>query len=93
MAFEGLTEKLQNVFKKLRSKGALTEADVKEAMRLVRRALLEADVNFKVAKDFCAQVSEKALGEEILKSLTPGQQVIKIVRDELTALMGGENQK
>ncbi len=90
MAFEGLTEKLTNAFKKLRSKGKLTEADVKEAMREVRLALLEADVNFKVAKDFTNRVTEKAVGSEILESLTPGQQVVKLVNDELTELMGGE---
>ena len=90
MAFEGLTEKLTNAFKKLRSKGKLTEADVKEAMREVRLALLEADVNFKVAKDFTNRVTEKAIGTEILESLTPGQQVVKLVNDELTELMGGE---
>ena len=90
MAFEGLTEKLTNTFKRLRSKGKLTEADVKEAMREVRLALLEADVNFKVAKDFTNRVTEKAVGTEILESLTPGQQVVKLVNDELTELMGGE---
>ena len=89
MAFEGLTEKLTNAFKKLRSKGKLTESDVKEAMREVRLALLEADVNFKVAKDFTNRVVEKAVGTEILESLTPGQQVVKLVNDELTDLMGG----
>ena len=93
MAFEGLTEKLQQAFDKLRSKGKLTEADVKTAMREVRMALLEADVNFLVVKDFVKRVSEKAVGAEILESLTPGQQVIKLVRDELTELMGGTNAK
>ena len=91
--FSNLGERLNHIFSKLTKHGKLTSLEIKEAMREIRVALLEADVNFKVAKDFCAQVSEKALGEEILKSLTPGQQVIKIVRDELTALMGGENQK
>ena len=91
--FESLGERLNHIFSKLAKHGKLTSLEIKEAMREIRVALLEADVNFKVAKDFCAQVSEKALGEEILKSLTPGQHVIKIVRDELTALMGGENQK
>ena len=91
--FSGLGERLNHIFSKLTKHGKLTSLEIKEAMREIRVALLEADVNFKVAKDFCNQVSEKALGEEILKSLTPGQQVIKIVRDELTALMGGENQK
>jgi len=91
--FSNLGERLNHIFSKLTKHGKLTSLEIKEAMREIRVALLEADVNFKVAKDFCAQVSEKALGEEILKSLTPGQQVIKIVRDELTVLMGGENQK
>lgn len=89
MAFESLSEKLSASFKRLRSKGKLTEADVKEAMREVRMALLEADVNYKVAKDFTAKVTEKAIGGQVLESLTPGQQVIKIVKDELTELMGG----
>ena len=89
MAFESLSEKLSASFKRLRSKGKLTEADVKEAMREVRMALLEADVNYKVAKDFTAKVTEKAIGGQVLESLTPGQQVIKIVNDELTELMGG----
>ena len=84
MAFEGLSEKLQNVFKGLKGKGSLTEADVNAAMREVKLALLEADVNFKVVKDFVASVKEKALGEEVMASLTPGQQVIKIVNEELT---------
>ncbi|MDD7408742.1 MAG: signal recognition particle protein [Anaerovoracaceae bacterium] len=89
MAFEGLSEKLQDLFKNLRSKGTLTEADVNTAMREVKLALLEADVNFKVVKKFVANVKEKCLGEEVLSSLTPGQQVIKIVNEELTQLMGG----
>ncbi|HPO04255.1 MAG TPA: signal recognition particle protein [Bacillota bacterium] len=93
MAFEGLSEKLQSVFKKLRGKGILTEADIDEAMREVKLALLEADVSFKVVKDFIASVKEKALGEEVLASLTPAQQVVKIVNEELTALMGGVNSK
>ena len=91
MAFEGLTEKLSAAFKKLRGKGKLSENDVKEAMREVRLALLEADVNFKVAKDFSNKVVERAVGENIMASLTPAQMVIKIVNEELTALMGGEN--
>ena len=91
MAFEGLTDKLQNAFRKLSSKGKLTEADVKTAMREVRMALLEADVNFVVVKDFIKKVTERAVGADILASLTPGQQVIKIVNEELTALMGGQN--
>lgn len=91
MAFEGLSDKLSNAFKRLRSKGKLTQSDVKEAMREVRLALLEADVNYKVAKDFVAKVSERAVGAEVMESLTPAQHVIKIVNEELTALMGGEN--
>lgn len=93
MAFEGLADKLAAAFKKLRNKGKLTEDDVKEAMREVRLALLEADVNYKVAKDFTARVAEKAVGSDVLESLTPAQQVIKIVNEELTALMGGEQSK
>ncbi|MGI6727613.1 MAG: signal recognition particle protein [Anaerovoracaceae bacterium] len=93
MAFEGLSEKLQSVFKKLKGKGVLTEADINEAMREVKLALLEADVNFKVVKDFVANVKEKSLGEEVLASLTPAQQVIKIVNDELVSLMGGTNSR
>ncbi len=91
MAFEGLSDKLSAVFKKLRNKGKLTESDVKTAMREVRLALLEADVNYKVAKDFVAKVSERAVGAEVLESLTPAQHVIKIVNEELTALMGESN--
>ena len=89
MAFEGLTDKLQQAFRKLSSKGKLTEQDVKTAMREVRMALLEADVNFLVVKDFVKRVTERAVGADILSSLTPGQQVIKIVNEELTQLMGG----
>lgn len=88
MAFEGLSGKLSAVFKKMRNKGKLKESDIKEAMREVRLALLEADVNYKVAKDFVAAVSEKAVGDEVLESLTPAQMVVKIVNDELTNLMG-----
>ena len=91
MAFEGLSDKLAAAFKKLRSKGKLTESDVKTAMREVRLALLEADVNYKVAKDFSNTLVEKCVGEKVMESLTPAQMVIKIVRDELTALMGGEH--
>lgn len=91
--FQGLGERLNHIFSKLTKRGKLTELEIKEAMREVRVALLEADVNFAVVKKFVATVSEKAVGEEILKSLTPAQQVIKIVRDELTTLMGGENAK
>ncbi|MBP2651291.1 MAG: Signal recognition 54 kDa protein [Firmicutes bacterium] len=89
MVFEGLADKLQQTFKKLRGRGKLSETDVNEAMREVRVALLEADVNFKVAKDFIAKVKERAIGQEVLGSLSPAQHVIKIVNDELTALMGG----
>ncbi|MFQ6773361.1 MAG: signal recognition particle protein [Clostridia bacterium] len=91
--FSGLSERLNHIFSKLTHKGKLTQLEIKEAMREVRVALLEADVNYQVAKEFIAKVSEKAVGEDILKSLTPGQQVIKIVRDELTALMGEANEK
>lgn len=93
MAFESLSEKLQNTFKKLKGKGVLSESDINEAMREVKLALLEADVNFKVVKDFVAEVKEKCLGQEVLQSLTPGQQVIKIVNDQLTELMGGAGSK
>jgi signal recognition particle subunit SRP54 len=89
LAFESLSEKLSTVFKRLKSKGKLTEPDVKAAMREVRLALLEADVNYKVAKDFTAKVGERAVGTEVMESLTPAQMVIKIVNEELTALMGG----
>ena len=89
MAFESLTDRLAGVFKKLRGHGKLSEADIKAAMREVRMALLEADVNYKVAKDFCAKVSERAMGQEVMESLTPAQQVVKIVNEELVALMGG----
>ena len=90
MAFDSLSDKMQGVFKKLRSKGLLDEADVKEAMKEVKRALLEADVNFKVVKNFVNSVTEKAIGEDVMKGLNPGQMVIKIVKDELVALMGEE---
>ena len=93
MAFEGLTDELQNAFRKLSSKGKLNEADVKTAMREVRMALLEADVNYLGVKDFVKKVTERAIGADILASLTPGQQVIKIVNEELTELMGGQNAK
>ena len=89
MAFEGLTEKLSAAFKKLRGKGRLNEADVKEAMKEIRMALLEADVNFKVVKQFTATVTERAVGADVLESLTPAQMIVKIVNEELTALMGG----
>ena len=93
MAFESLSDKLQNAFKKLRSKGSLTEADVKEAMKEVKRALLEADVNFKVVKQFINSVSERAVGEDVLKGLNPGQMVIKIVKEEMDKLMGSETEE
>ena len=91
MAFEGLSGRLSEVFKKLKGRGKVKESDIKEVMREVRMALLEADVNYKVAKDFVASVSEKAMGSEVLESLTPAQQIIKIVNDELTELMGSTN--
>ena len=90
MAFESLTEKLQNVFKKLRSKGRLTEEDVKIALKEVKMALLEADVNFKVVKQFTKSVQERAVGQDVMNGLNPGQMVIKIVNDELVSLMGSE---
>ena len=90
MAFESLTDKLQNVFKNLRSKGRLTEADVKEAMKEVKRALLEADVNFRVVKSFIKTVTERAVGQDVLTGLNPGQMVIKIVKEEMENLMGSE---
>ena len=93
MAFEGLTEKLSAAFKKLRSKGRLTEADVKDAMREIRLALLEADVSYKVVKDFVKTVTERAVGSDVLESLTPAQMIVKIVNEELVALMGSENAK
>ena len=93
MAFEGLSDKLSSVFSRLKGHGKVTEADIKASMREVKLALLEADVNFRVVKDFVAKVSERCKGSEVLESLTPGQQVIKIVREELTALMGTENAK
>ncbi|HIY22143.1 MAG TPA: signal recognition particle protein [Candidatus Flavonifractor merdigallinarum] len=93
MAFEGLTEKLSATFKRLRGKGRLTENDVKEAMREIRVALLEADVNFKIVKQFVATVTERAVGSDVLESLTPAQMIVKIVNEELTALMGSESAK
>ena len=90
MAFESLTDKLQNVFKKLKGKGRLTEADVKVALKEVKMALLEADVNFKVVKQFTKSVQEKAIGQDVMNGLNPGQMVIKIVNDELVNLMGSE---
>ena len=93
MAFEGLSEKLNNVFKKLKNRGKLSEADVRASMREVRLALLEADVSYKVVKDFVSKVTERCVGSEVLESLTPAQQVIKIVHEELIALMGESNSK
>lgn len=93
MAFEGLAERLQGTMQKIRGKGKVSEADVKEMMREVRLALLEADVNFKVVKEFVKKVSERSVGQEVMKSLTPGQQVIKVVKEELTQLMGGEESR
>ncbi|MFR5062963.1 MAG: signal recognition particle protein [Christensenellales bacterium] len=91
--FSGLSEKLNHIFSKIKSRGKLTELEIKQAMREIRIALLEADVNFGVVKDFVARVSEKAVGEQIMNSLTPGQQVVKLVNDELIALMGSNNAK
>ena len=91
MAFESLTDKLQNAFKKLKSKGLLTEEDVKVALKEVKMALLEADVNFKVVKQFVSSVEERAVGADVLNGLNPGQMVVKIVNDELVSLMGPEN--
>lgn len=93
MAFDGLADKLSAAFKRLKSKGKLSESDVKEAMREVRLALLEADVNYKVAKDFTNKITERAIGSEVMESLTPAQMVIKIVNEELTQLMGGTNER
>ncbi|MFZ5652233.1 MAG: signal recognition particle protein [Bacillota bacterium] len=93
MVFSGLAERLQETFRKLRGKGRLTEADVDEALKEVRRALLDADVNFKVVKDFQGRVKARAVGQDVLGSLTPAQQVVKIVHDELTTLMGGTQSK
>ena len=89
MAFEGLSSRLQAITRKLGGKARITESDLKEVMREVKLALLEADVNYKIVKEFINTVEEKALGQDVLKSLTPGQQVIKIVKDEMTELLGG----
>ena len=91
MAFEGLSEKLNETFKRLRGKGRLTESDVKAGLREVRLALLEADVSYKVVKDFIAKVTDRCVGSDVLESLTPAQQIVKIVNQELTELMGGSN--
>ena len=93
MAFESLSEKLQKTIKKLRGQTRVTEKDVKSFMREIRLALLEADVNFKVVKDFIANVSEKAVGQEVIQSLSPGQQIVKIINDELTELLGSKESK
>ena len=91
--FENLSTKLDSVFKKLRGHGKLTEQNIQEALKEVRMALLEADVNFKVVKDFIQQVQGRAVGQEVMGSLTPAQQLIKVVKEEMTSLMGGEEQK
>ena len=93
MAFEGLTAKLNAAFKKLRGKGRLSESDIKEAMREIRLALLEADVSYKVVKDFVKSVSERCSGQDVMESLTPAQTIVKIVNEELIRLMGSENQR
>ena len=93
MAFEGLSSKLQDITRKLRGKARITESDLKEMLREVKLALLEADVNYKIVKEFVKVIEEKSLGQDVLKSLTPGQQVIKIVKDELVELLGGEDAK
>lgn len=89
MAFEGLSSRLQGITKKLRGKARITEGDLKEILREVKLALLEADVNYKIVKEFITEIEKKALGQNVLTSLTPGQQVIKIVKDELVELLGG----
>ena len=91
--FQSLTERLSNAFKSFKNKGKLTEADVREGMREIKLALLEADVNYKVVKDFVKTATERAVGSDVLESLVPSQQIVKIVNEELTALMGGENTK
>ena len=93
MAFDGLSSRLQGITRKLKGKARITEDDLKEVLREVKLALLEADVNYKIVKEFVKVIEEKALGQDVLKSLTPGQQVIKIVKDELVALLGGEESK
>ncbi len=95
MAFEGLSSRLQEITRKIRGKARITESDLKEMLREVKLALLEADVNYKIVKDFVASINEKALGQDVLKSLTPGQQVIKIVKDEMVELLrwSGESNK
>jgi len=93
MAFEGLSSKLQDITRRLRGKARITESDLKEMLREVKLALLEADVNYKIVKEFIETVQTKALGQDVLKSLTPGQQVIKVVKDELVELLGGQESK
>jgi len=93
MAFEGLSSRLQEITRKLKGKARITEDDLKEVLREVKLALLEADVNYKIVKEFVSTIQEKALGQDVLKSLTPGQQVIKIVKDEMVSLLGGEESK
>ena len=93
MAFEGLSSRLQEITRKIRGKARITESDLKEMLREVKLALLEADVNYKIVKEFVATIQEKALGQEVLKSLTPGQQVIKIVKDELVELLRGNRKQ
>ena len=90
MAFEGLSARLQEITRKLSGKARISESDLKEVLREVKLALLEADVNYKIVKDFIKVIEEKAVGQDVLKSLTPGQQVVKIVKDELVELLGGE---
>ena len=93
MAFEGLSERLQSITRKLKGKARITEADLKEIVREVKLALLEADVNYKIVKEFISEIEKKALGQDVLKSLTPGQQVVKFVKDELVELLGGVESK
>ena len=93
MAFDGLSARLQEITRKLKGKARITEDDLKEVLREVKLALLEADVNYKIVKDFVKVIEEKSLGQDVLKSLTPGQQVVKIVKDELIALLGGEESR
>ena len=93
MAFEGLSSRLQEITRKISGKARITESDLKEILREVKLALLEADVNYKIVKDFISDIEVKALGQDVLKSLTPGQQVVKIVKDEMTELLGGTTSK
>ena len=93
MAFDGLSSRLQEITRKLKGKARITEDDLKEVLREVKLALLEADVNYRIVKEFIKVIEEKALGQDVLKSLTPGQQVVKIVKDELVSLLGGEESK